>query len=112
MYKDDITRVKHMLDSTNEALSFINNKNRKDLDKERMLVLSLVKCIEIIGEAASKLSEEFKSKYQNVPWKDIIGMRNRLIHVYFDIDYNIVWETVKDELPILREELRKIIQSL
>lgn len=108
MFKDDLTRIKHMLDSANEALSFINNKSREDLDQNKMLVLSLVKCIEIIGEAASKISEELKSKHQQIPWKDIIGMRNRLTHVYFDIDYNIVWETIKNELPSLREELKKI----
>ena len=109
MFKDDITRVKHILDSSKDILVFINNKERQDLDKDRMLVLSLVKSIEIIGEAANKISDELKSKHSSIPWEDIIGMRNRLIHTYFDIDYDIVWQTVKDEIPKLIKELKKII---
>ncbi len=108
MFKDDLTRVKHMLDSANEALSFIKNKTRKDLDQDRMLVLSLVKSIEIIGEAANSITNDLKSKYQAIPWQDIIKMRHRLIHTYFDVDYDIVWKTVIDELPLLVKELKKI----
>lgn len=111
MFKDDMTRIRHMLDSSIDALSFVENKERKDLDDDRMLVLSLVKCIEIIGEAANKISDDLKSKYPLIPWKDIIGMRNRLIHTYFDIDYDIVWETVKYELPSLVDELKKLIST-
>ncbi len=80
MFKDDLTRVRHMLDSANEALSFINNKTRKDLDNDRMLVLSLIKCIEIIGEAANSVTGDLKSKHISIPWQDIIKMRHRLIH--------------------------------
>lgn len=108
MFKDDLTRVKHMLDSANEAISFIKNKTRKDLDQNKMLVLSLVKSIEIIGEAANSITDDLKSKYPSIPWQDIIKMRHRLIHTYFDIDYDIVWKTVSDELPLLVKELKKI----
>ena len=108
MFKDDLTRIKHMLDSGNEALSFIKNKTRKDLEQDRMLVLSLVKCIEIIGEAANSITDDLKSKYSLIPWQDLIKMRHRLIHTYFDVDYDIVWKTVKDELPELIKELKKI----
>jgi len=111
MFNDDMTRIRHMLDSSMDALSFIKNKQRNDLDQDRMLVLSLVKCIEIIGEAASKISDDLKSKYPAIPWKDIIGMRNRLIHTYFDIDYDIVWKTVKYELLNLVDELKKLLSS-
>ena len=100
-----------MLDSSTDILVFINNKERQDLDKDRMLVLSLVKSIEIIGEAANKISDELKSKHSSIPWEDIIGMRNRLIHTYFDIDYDIVWQTIKNEVPKLVEELKKIIRD-
>ena len=109
MFKDDLIRVKHMLDSANEALSFIKDKTRKDLDQNKMLVLSLVKCVEIIGEAANSITDDLKSKHTSIPWQDIIKMRHRLIHIYFDVDYDIVWKTVKDELPELIRELKKII---
>ena len=70
--------------------------------------MSIVKCIEIIGEAANGITDDLKSKHSSIPWQDIIKMRHRLIHTYFDIDYDIVWKTVQDELPELIKELKKI----
>jgi uncharacterized protein with HEPN domain len=80
MRSDDRNRLRHMLDAANEALEFIHGKNRSDLDTDRMLVLSLVKELEIIGEAANKVSVETRSQSNAIPWQDISGMRNRLIH--------------------------------
>jgi uncharacterized protein with HEPN domain len=99
----------HMLDAAREALSFARDKTRGDLDSERMLVLSIVKAIEIIGEAASKVTQEARDAYTELPWANIIAMRNRLIHVYFDIDLDRVWDTVTDDLPPLIGSLEKII---
>lgn len=73
-----------------------------------MLVLALIKCVEIIGEAANKVSEECRQELQGIPWADIVGMRHRLIHGYFDINLDIVWRTVKQELPELISELKKV----
>jgi len=109
MRKDDRIRLQHMLDAVNEALSFIQGKIRPDLDQERMLVLSLIRELEIIGEAASKVSPETRSQTSAVPWQDITGMRNRLIHAYFDVDLDSVWSTVTKDLPVLKAELQKIL---
>ena len=98
MSRDKIL-LQHMLDAAKEALSFASGKTRTDLETNRMLVLSLVKDIEIIGEAASRVSEEFKASYPQIPWQEIIGMRNRLIHVYFDVDLDVLWSTVTKNLP-------------
>jgi uncharacterized protein with HEPN domain len=98
-----------MLDATNEALDFVDDKRRSDLDKDRKLVLSLVKELEIIGEAAGKVSLEVRSQHGAIPWQDISGMRNRLIHAYFDIDLDVVWTTVTKDLPLLKTELEKIL---
>lgn len=111
MKKADEIRLRHILDSANEALAFANGKTRKDLDSNRMLLLSLVKSIEMIGEAASRLDTEFLSKHKDIPWDDIISMRNRLIHAYFDINPDIVWSTVQSELPDLVTKIQKIISS-
>lgn len=100
-----------MLDAAREAVSFAEGKVRKDLESDRMLLLSLVKSIEIIGEAAAKLRPEYRGKHPDVPWQDIIGMRNRLIHAYFDINLDTVWDTVTNELPPLIEDLEKITGS-
>ena len=107
MSRDSI-RLRHMLDAAKEALSFTSGKSRTDLESNRMLVLSLVKDIEIIGEAASQVSEEFKASYPQIPWQEIIGMRNRLIHVYFDVDLDVLWSTVTKNLPQLVAELENI----
>ena len=109
--KADLVRVHHMLDATCEVLEFSADKTRLDLDFDRMLCLSLVHLLEIIGEAAVDISSEFREKYPQIPWRGIVGMRNRLIHGYYDINLNIVWKTVKEDIPPLKTDLEKIIED-
>ncbi len=78
MRKEDEIRLRHMYDSMCEAIAFVEGKIRGDLDNERMMVLALVKELEIIGEAAVKVSQDTKTRYPEIPWADIIGMRHRL----------------------------------
>ena len=110
MQKDDVVRLRHMLDAAKESTSFVRNKTRSSLETDRQLVLSLVKSIEIVGEAAAHVSEKCLRDFPQIPWRDIIGMRNRLIHGYYDIDLDIVWKTVIEDLPPLIAELEKIIE--
>lgn len=107
--KSDRIRVRHMLDAIEEALSFVKGKTRRDLNGNRMLVLSLIKEIEMMGEAASKVSEDFQGRHPEIPWSAIVGTRNRLIHGYFDIDLDIVWKTLTEDLPQLAQALGKIL---
>ena len=109
MQPHDDTRLRHMLDSAKEAVEFAAGKSRKDLDDDRKLSLAIIKSIEIIGEAASKVSEARKVENDNIPWRDIIGMRNRLSHGYFDVNLDIVWETVQTDLPNIIKVLSEII---
>ncbi|MCK6624231.1 MAG: DUF86 domain-containing protein [Anaerolineae bacterium] len=111
MNKDDLIRLHHMLDAAREATSFAQNRNRSDLDSDRMLALSLLKLIEIIGEAAATVSKESRLQAPQIPWASIVGMRNRLVHAYFDIDLDRVWDTVTADLPPLISELEQIISS-
>ena len=111
MQKHDAVYLRHMFDAAKEAVSFVENKTRSSLDTDRQLVLSLVKSIEIIGEAAAKVAPESRGNFPQIPWRDIIGMRNRLIHAYFDINLEIVWNTVVQDLPPLIAELEKIIKA-
>ena len=97
-----------MLDAANEALSFAEGKSMADIESDRMLALSLIKEIEIIGEAARTVSEEFKANNPQLPWYEIVGMRHHLIHVYFDVDLGVLWSTVTRDLPQLVRELEKI----
>jgi len=111
MKPNDEIRIKHMIDASEEAISFAKEKNRDDLDTDRMLVLSLIKEIEIIGEAATKISIDMRDMNSQVPWDDITGMRNHLVHGYFDIDLEMLWNTVKRDLPALLIQLKKIISE-
>jgi uncharacterized protein with HEPN domain len=106
MRPDDVVRLRHMLDAAEEAVGFARGRSRADLDRDRMLALAIVKTIEIIGEAASRVSAETQQTCPAVPWTDIVGMRNRLIHAYFDIDLDRVWDTLADDLPPLIVALR------
>ena len=109
MRRDDLIRIRHMLDAAKEAMGFAKGRTRKDLDSDRMLTLSLVKSIEMIGEAASKVTEECRRSCPEIPWISIVGMRNRLIHAYFDIDPDRVWDTIQDDLPSLISDLERIL---
>ena len=106
MHSHDIVRLQHMRDAAQEALSFARGRTRADLDSDRQLVLSLVKDVEIIGEAAYQVSFETRDALPEIPWEDIIGMRHRLVHAYFDINLNVLWRTVQEDLPFLLEKLQ------
>jgi uncharacterized protein with HEPN domain len=99
MQKYDIIRLRHMLEAAKESIHFARNKTRSSLDTDRQLALALVKSIEIIGEAAANVSKEGREETPQIPWQSIISMRNRLIHAYFDINLDIVWQTIYEELP-------------
>ena len=86
---DNVTRLRHMRDAAIEAQGFITGCDRQTLHNNRMLVFALVRAIEIIGEAAANVSSDCRERYPQIPWANIIGMRNRLVHAYFDIDLDI-----------------------
>jgi uncharacterized protein with HEPN domain len=109
MYIDDATRLRHMLDSASEALHFAAGRTRADLDSDRMLALALMKDVEIIGEAANRVSLQFRDTHPQIPWRDAIDMRNLFVHIYFAIDLDILWSTVVNDLPPLLTELQKLV---
>lgn len=111
MPPSDLVRLRHMLDAAREAVTFAARKTALDLTSDRILSLALVKCIEIIGEAASKVTNETRIAYPQIPWVDIVGMRHRLIHVYFDVDLERVCDTIAVDLPPLIESLEKAIEA-
>jgi len=111
MTKSDRVRVHHILDAAKEAIEFLKDKSRKDLDADRKLSLALVRLLEVIGEAARGISPEFREKHSKIPWKQMMGMRNRLIHGYYDINLDIIWETVTKDLPPLVSQLEKILKK-
>ena len=111
MPKDDRIRMCHMLDAARDAMSFVAGKRREDLDRDRMLTFALVRAVEVIGEAASKVSPEARERFSEIPWPKIIGQRNRLIYGYDDINLDILWETITKALPPLVQTLERIEAS-
>jgi len=109
MFEDDSVRIRHILDAAREAIAFTKDHGRADLDTDRKLNLSLVRLLEIIGEAARGISQEFRDSHPALPWKTMIGMRDRLIHAYFDVNLDVVWQTVTEDLPPLIAQLEKIV---
>ena len=106
---DDIVRLKHMLDAAQKAVEFTEQCQRSDLERDERLALAVVRLLEIMGEAATNVSEQCRQENTSVPWRQIAGTRNRLIHGYFDIDLQIVWEIVSKDLPPLISQLKNIL---
>lgn len=111
MRPDDLVRLRHMIEAAETACQFIEGRQRSELDADRMLLFALVRAVEVIGEAAARVSPETRAATPSVPWAAIIGMRNRLVHAYFDIDHDIVWKTAADELPALLPLLRPLLPA-
>lgn len=111
MENKDLVRLKHMLDSTQAILSFSKGKRRASLDANRLLLSAILRELEIIGEAAGRISASTKKLHPNLPWKELVGMRNRLIHAHFDVDHDIIWKTVREYLPSFQQELEEVLEQ-
>jgi len=111
MHRNDETRLRHILDAVREAVAFSKGRSQSELHENRMLSLSLVRLLEIIGEASRGISEEFRLAHPEIAWKKMIGMRDHLIHGYFDVNLDVVWETVTQDLPPLIAQLEKSLTS-
>lgn len=106
----DVVRLRHMVDAIEAAERFARSRTRGDLDTDQMLLFALVRAIEVVGEAAARVSDGGRAEMPSVPWNAIIGMRNRLIHAYFDVDRDILWTTVTEALPALRVQISQTFE--
>lgn len=111
MPPEDRVRLQHMRDACSTALRFVQDRQRSDLDHNDMLLFALVRAIEVLGEAAGKVTESTRAYWPHLPWRDIVGMRNRLIHAYFDVDKDILWNTTQRDLPDVLREVEKLLAS-
>lgn len=100
-----------MVQAAREAVAACSGKTRQDLEEDRAFQSLLIRALEVVGEAASRTSSALRRKHAEVSWRRMIDIRNRLIHVYFDIDLNVIWRTVTRELPDLIEQLETILDS-
>ena len=108
---DTLIRLQDMLDHALEASALMQGRTRSDLNADRVLSLALVRLLEIVGEAANRIPAEVQVQHPDIPWREIIGLRNRLIHGYGAIDLDIVWRIIMADLPPLIKALEKAIQD-
>jgi uncharacterized protein with HEPN domain len=98
-----------MIEAADNAMGFAAGYTVASLEQDRKTLFAVIRCIEIVGEAAAKVSDTTRAKMPDIPWGAIVGMRNRLIHAYFDVDTDLVWKTVSTELPALKQRLQALI---
>ncbi len=108
---DDTVRLHHMLDHAREAVQMTAGRNRPDLDSDRQFGLAMTRLLEILGEAAARVSETGRQRWPEIPWAKIVGLRNRLIQGYDKVDFDILWTTVVDDLPPLITALNTCLET-
>ncbi len=111
MNPHDRVRLRHLADALNSAIRFARGRGRGDLDTDEMLLFALVRAVEIAGEAASKVTAETRAELPDLPWNSIVGIRNRLVHAYFDVNRDILWTTVTEAIPPLAERLKRVLDA-
>jgi uncharacterized protein with HEPN domain len=101
--------LRHMLDESSFIIEVVKNKTKEDITSDATLNRALIRSLEIIGEASKRVDSTFKTKYMQIDWREMARMRDKLIHDYFGVDYDIVYSTVKNDIPELHHELQRII---
>jgi uncharacterized protein with HEPN domain len=109
MSKDDIVYIGHMLDMSLQALELSARLEKDAFDQDTTLRLALTHLVQVIGEAARQVSENFKKDHPEIPWNEVIGMRHRIVHDYLNVDADIVWQVVIGDLPDLVSGLKDIL---
>lgn len=107
--RDPHLTLSQMLAYAREARELARGRTRADLDRERLLELSVLRILEVIGEAATRLPDEVRERHPEVPWGSVVGLRNRLIHAYDEVDLDIVWDILTLDLPDLIEKLEHML---
>lgn len=111
MRPEDRVRIMHMRDACLSVERFVGLRTRTDLDQDEMLRFALVRAIEIIGEAAARVSADVRNSEPAIPWSEAVGIRNRLIHAYFDIDLDVLWRTAIDDIPALLQSFNALLSA-
>jgi len=111
MENNDRKRLSNMLEVSKEAMELVQDKTREDLDRDKQLTLSLLKYLEMIGSAASKVSRECQYGCEPIPWDQVIEMKQQVVHTYFDIDRDWIWERMEKDLPAFSEALEILLSA-
>ena len=109
MQKDDTVYVRHMLDMAKNAMAKMQGKSRSEYDQNEVLRLALSHLIQVIGEAARRVSISYRQAHPEIPWREIVGIRHKVVHDYMEVDYDVLWQVVTEDLPSLIAALEKIV---
>jgi uncharacterized protein with HEPN domain len=109
--KDDLVYLKHILDAISRIEGYVQGVEYEEFMANHLIQDGVIRQIEIIGEATKRLSKGIREKYPDIAWKDVAGMRDKLIHDYFGVDIDAVWDTVEKDIPLLKNEIEKIIEE-
>lgn len=112
MKKDPVVFLKHILESVNYIESYVKDLSEDIFFDSIQAQDSVIRRLEIIGEAVKNLPEDFKASYSKIPWQKIAGMRDNLIHEYFGVDADLVWNTIKQDLPVFKTKIEQILAEL
>ncbi len=112
MKNDESVYLQHILDAVFKIESYVKGNNEEAFYKNTLIQDGVIRQIEIIGEAVKRLSSDLKDAHSHIPWQDIAGMRDKLIHDYFGVDIGTVWLTVKNDIPVLKSQIKKILDGL
>lgn len=111
MKKDNLVYLKHILDAIFQIEEYVRDVEYEKFLVNRMIQDAVIREIEIIGEATKRVFRKFTEKYPSIPWKKMAGMRDKLIHDYFGVDLDAVWDTVEKDIPILKDKIEDIIEK-
>ena len=111
MARDEFLYLRHVLDAINTIEEYLQGVDEEHFKATRLLQDGTIREIEIIGEAVKNVSKDIRKSYPEVPWQDIAGMRDKLIHGYFGVDIEKVWDTAKEDLPVLKEQMKGILKD-
>jgi uncharacterized protein with HEPN domain len=112
MQKNPSPYIHHIIDASAQITEYLDSVKEGEFKNNEMLQDAVIRNLEIIGEACSKLEDTFKKDRPNIPWKEIVGMRNRLAHEYWDIDLEVIWQTVTKDVPRLQKQLLELEASI
>jgi len=111
MKEEFLDYIEDIIEAMEDAMSFVEAMNYDDFVKDKRTIYAVIRAIEVIGEAVKKIPESVKNRYPKIPWKDMAGMRDKLIHEYFGVDLKRVWRTVKKDIPNLKPSFDKILKD-
>jgi uncharacterized protein with HEPN domain len=100
--------IQDILSSILEGLEFVKGLSYEDFQEDKKTLYAVIRTIEVMGEAAKNLPISIQKKYPEIPWKEIRGMRNKLIHEYFGVDTGVIWKTVQEDFPLLKKQIKKV----